>query len=146
MASTQRQYEISLERIESRLATLGISAFAASKRAGSPDLIRDLKRGKSRMMRIDNLERLAEALDCDAAYLIREQDSPRTGETESLTGATGMATIALSFDEVAIVGMFRSASDAERLQMKAVLRAMLARPAEQNSDPDIDARGRTVGP
>jgi transcriptional regulator with XRE-family HTH domain len=146
MAGEKRQYEISLERIEQRLEALGLSAFAASKRAGSPDLIRDLKRGKSHMMRIDNLERLAEVLDCDTAYLTRDQDTPRTAQTEAIGQAEpGTASIALSFDEVALVGMFRAASDGERAQMLAVLRAMLARPnTDGGKIPGVDSRGRSV--
>lgn len=146
--AARRTLEISLERIEKRLEALGLSAFAASKRAGNPDLIRDLKRGKSNMLRIDNLDALAEVLDCDPAYLTRDQDTPRTAETASVgEAAPGTAAISLSFDEVALVGMFRAATDAERAQMMAVMRAMLAKPGNQDGNHNgLDDRGRSVSP
>jgi phage repressor protein C with HTH and peptisase S24 domain len=66
-------------RIRERLGALGLSARAASLKAGfGPDLIRDLMRHPENRLMSDSLGRLAEALDTTSAYLLGEIDEPAT--------------------------------------------------------------------
>lgn len=67
------------ERVQERLSTLGLSARAASLRAGlGPDAVRTILDGRSQSPRAARLHALAEALECDAAYLLGEDASPDT--------------------------------------------------------------------
>lgn len=68
-----------LERVEARVKAVGISADAASKRAGKPDAIRNLRRavksGNRSGISTDTLAALAPVLECTVAWLIDgEQD------------------------------------------------------------------------
>lgn len=65
-----------LERIDLRLAELGISPHAASKAGGlNPDYIRDLKREEVGSPTLDKLAKLAKGLQCDVAWLATGQPS-----------------------------------------------------------------------
>lgn len=64
-----------LQRIEDRLSALGMSASAASKKAGKPDAIRNLKRavesgGGRQGISTETLFKLAEVLETTPTYLI----------------------------------------------------------------------------
>lgn len=64
------------DRIDARLAALGISANKASVRATrKPDLIRDIRSGKTRYPRYDTMKRLALALECSVAYLTGDDEN-----------------------------------------------------------------------
>lgn len=67
---------ISLEHLQARLDALGLSANAASQRAGfSRDYVRDLLRGRVSDPGFSRLSRLAEVLHCDPGYLTGESES-----------------------------------------------------------------------
>lgn len=68
-----------IERINERLEALGLSARAASIKAGlSADAIRNIQRGKSLSARSNTLAAIARALDCDVRYLLGETDEVGT--------------------------------------------------------------------
>ncbi|WP_270375995.1 BRO family protein [Marinicauda sp. Alg238-R41] len=69
---------VRLDRVRARLDALGLSASAVSRRvsrSGSADILRDIWRGKARRVSAETLFALAEALQCDPAWLIE----PDTG-------------------------------------------------------------------
>lgn len=70
------------ERIKERLDTLNIYAREASRRAGfSLGYVGDILDGRSKSPEMSRLIRLADVLECDVAYLIGTQDTPRTKAT-----------------------------------------------------------------
>lgn len=97
-----------LTRINERLAALSMSAAEASRRAtGSPDTIRDIRRGvdgthaKRRGVSTTTLARLAEVLETTPEWLLNgttaEQAAPSTGgSTEQEPAGT---------DDIPVVGM-----------------------------------------
>lgn len=65
-------------RVQERLATLGINRFEAARMAGfERSFFNDLLIEKKSTLRESNLAKVAQALDCDAEYLIGVQDIPR---------------------------------------------------------------------
>ena len=65
------------ERIQSRLEAIGLSARAASLKAGlSADAIRNVQRGGSSSPRFETISALARALECNTMYLTGEADEP----------------------------------------------------------------------
>lgn len=70
------------DRINQRLADLGLSAREASMKAGlSPDTLGKVISGKTRNLRGDNLVAVARVLDCDESWLIGS-----TGENPAISG------------------------------------------------------------
>ena len=69
-------------RLASRLKATGLSARAASLKAGlGPDAIRTVLKDRSRSPRGERLQALARALSCDVRYLLGETDE--LGEPQS---------------------------------------------------------------
>lgn len=128
---------ILIDRLDKRLAVLELSDRDASIRAtGSPDLIRDIRRSKSRNMRTGNLSRLAEALECDPAYLTGEQDTPRDKPAEG-EPAPARASLTLSDWEMELLALTRSMPE-ERDHILAIVRAMYG----VSQSAAADSRGR----
>ena len=74
-----------LERIDQRLAALGLNDRAASMKAtGKPDSIRNIRRG--RLPRADTLDRLATALKCSSDWLLGKATEAAPGETRGFAG------------------------------------------------------------
>ncbi|XAI96294.1 hypothetical protein [Microcystis phage Mae-JY30] len=68
------------ERVQARLDALQINPFEAARRAGlERSFVNDLLIGKKSTMREAKLVALADALDCDVAYLRGFQNTPRAG-------------------------------------------------------------------
>jgi SOS-response transcriptional repressor LexA len=79
-----------LDRIDQRLATLGLSANAACEAAGlNRDLIRDLRRGRRKSPRVASLKSLADVLQTDVGWLIGDTDVQPLGLPGS-SGGTAM--------------------------------------------------------
>lgn len=72
-----------LERIEARLKVKNLSADAASKLAGKPDAIRNIKRaiktGKRQGVSTATIRALAVTLECSPAWLLGEEDVSQEG-------------------------------------------------------------------
>lgn len=74
-----------LERIDRRLAALGLNDRAASMKAtGKPDAIRNIRRG--RLPRADTLDRLATALKCSSDWLLGKAPETAPGGTGGFAG------------------------------------------------------------
>ena len=59
-----------LERIDRRLRDKGLTDYRASMlAAGRPEIIRNIRRGRSRNPRRDTMEKLARVLDCSFEWL-----------------------------------------------------------------------------
>ncbi len=70
------------ERVQARLKALGINPFEAARRANlERSYVNDLLIGKKTTVRASKLPALAEALECDAAYLQGFQAAPVAGTT-----------------------------------------------------------------
>ena len=70
-----------VDRIDERLAALGMSARAASLAAGgSADLIRSLKNGSTRSPRAETLIRLASVLETTPDWLLGADSTPAPGK------------------------------------------------------------------
>ncbi|BAM87641.1 hypothetical protein S58_16330 [Bradyrhizobium oligotrophicum S58] len=70
------------ERVEERVLGLKTSRNELSRRAGlGLSYLNDLLSGKSLNPTREGLTKLAPVLDCDYAYLVGEQDTPRTAAT-----------------------------------------------------------------
>lgn len=92
-------------RIRNRLSELDLKPAQLDKAAGlSVGYTLDFLSGRKRQPRAKNLERIAEVLDCDLAYLLLEQKTPRKGElpTDGLMLAGNCA-----------VGVWRSTGDVD---------------------------------
>lgn len=64
-------------RIQRRLEALNISARQAGLRAANnPDLVRDIRKGKTVHPRIDTLQKLASVLECSVQHLMGDDESP----------------------------------------------------------------------
>lgn len=62
---------ISIERLEKRMAEVGLNPYSTAKKAGlGPDYVRDLLRGKVKQPSAVRLRELAIALDCSPEYLM----------------------------------------------------------------------------
>lgn len=71
-----------VDRIQERLTALGKTPEGASKEAGlSRDFVRTLIRRPNTSPRGENLARLANALECNVAYLLQQTDEPGSPET-----------------------------------------------------------------
>lgn len=83
-------------RIEARLNSLGLSARAASIKAGlTADAIRNVLRERSKFPRGDTLRQLAGALDCSVDWLLTgTEGSPGGSLAESIAATAGTASIA----------------------------------------------------
>src|SRR5271165_6718243 len=83
---TMRLAEI-LERIEQRLAALGLSADTASKLAGKPDAIRNIRRamkgGTRQGVQTATLDALAPVLQTTAEWLLAGTDDEPASPTPS---------------------------------------------------------------
>lgn len=67
---------IDVERLKTRLEATGLTANAASQKAGlGRDYVRDILRGRIQEPSALRLRRLASALDCTEAYLLGQDDS-----------------------------------------------------------------------
>lgn len=76
-AGTFRRMAVRVDRINERLAAVGLKAQRASLNAGlSKDAIRNIQRGSSVNGRSDTLVRIAHVLDCSVAYLLGEAEEP----------------------------------------------------------------------
>lgn len=73
-----------LGRIEHRLAATGLSADAASKAAGHPELIRNMRRGKVETVKLAPMHNLARQLKTTALWLM-EEIGPEEPETDRQT-------------------------------------------------------------
>lgn len=76
------------DRIEERLATLGLSRNAASRKAGlATSYVADLLEGRSKNPQPSRLSALAAALECDVGYLLGTQGTPRlrAGQSDVLS-------------------------------------------------------------
>lgn len=130
---------IVLDRIETRLRAVDLTAHEASKRAsnsGSGDLIRDIRRSKSRVVRMNTLYRLAEVLECDPEYLTGKQDRPRRNQPASDAG-TMRASFSLTDAEIQLIGLLRSAPE-EQERILSVVRTLVMGSSR------VDERGRKV--
>jgi transcriptional regulator with XRE-family HTH domain len=136
----RKTVEIDVARLERRLGVVGVTGQEASRRAGlGPDAVRDILRGKTRAPRISTLSALADALECDAAYLTGEQDVPRRSDP----GVQNSAAFSLDYEEVQLIGLFRAAREhGEHTRILAIARTLVqtAESAEQR-----DQRGRRIG-
>jgi hypothetical protein len=99
-----------LARIESRLATLGLSAHAASVAAKKPDAIRNLRRavqnGDRRGVTTDTLRALAPVLQTTAAWLL-EGTSGAPSAPLRVVGRIGAgAEILPEFEQVPAGGLY----------------------------------------
>lgn len=72
------------KRINQRLVTLGLTARQASLIASggrNPEVIRNIRRGKSRSPRGDTISSLARALECSVEWLLSGEGSPDAAPT-----------------------------------------------------------------
>lgn len=101
-----------LQRIESRLATLGLSAHAASLLAKKPDAIRNLKRaiksGDRRGVTTETLSALAPVLRTTAAWLIGgDGEAAPAGARVRVVGKIGAgAEILPEFEQIPPEGLY----------------------------------------
>jgi hypothetical protein len=98
-----------LTRIEQRLQELGLSAQAASLRAGgSPDLIRNLRRavrkGEATRLNSGSLESLARALSVPVQWLMTGE-GPATSEKNGipLVGIVGAGNMVVPIDDAGMI-------------------------------------------
>lgn len=69
--------DILRERVGNRLADLHLNSFEAARRAGlGRDFVNDILNGRKKSVRTEGLRRLADALQCDAGWLIGDSDTP----------------------------------------------------------------------
>lgn len=88
-----------LDRIDERLRQKGLTDYRASMlAAGRPEIIRNIRRGRSRNPRRDTLEKLAQVLECSFEWLATGRgpveppagDTLRDGEGVLQPGDTGL--------------------------------------------------------
>lgn len=90
-----------VNRLEARMAQLGLTAKGASLRAGlGATAVSDIIRGKNLRPSIPQVSAIANALNCDLAYLVGEQDYP-TREPEI------KGTFEVPVSGIAEAGVFR---------------------------------------
>lgn len=82
------------DRVRERLDALSIGPITAAKKAGlERGFLNDLLTGRKKSVRGESLQRLADALECDPAYLTGHQPTPSGG------------TVSLSATRLPIVGV-----------------------------------------
>ena len=118
-----------LARIEERLAALNLSADTASKMAGKPDAIRNIRRaaraGTRQGVQTGTLEALAPVLKCSQGWLLTGLDAPTD---EAVSTILSDETLPVEDAETAIAWAFQELAalpDVEaRVLSRAVVRAI----------------------
>ena len=101
-----------LERVESRLKALNMSAHAASMAAKKPDAVRNLRRavqnGERRGITTDTLSALAPVLQTTASWLMEgAAEAPRTSTSLRIVGRIGAgAEILPEFEQLPPEGLY----------------------------------------
>lgn len=73
---THVNYSVLQQRVQQRLNDLGMTVAEATRRGRLPkDFIYDLLNGRKKSVRLDNIEKLSLALDCDITYLDGSQEA-----------------------------------------------------------------------
>lgn len=137
MSNDDQPNAVLIDRIDKRLAAVDLSAHEASRRASnsaSGDLIRDIRRSKTRAVRMATLISLAEVLECDPEYLTGQQDRPRKHHDVPEANAP-RASFALSDAEIQLIGLLRSAPE-EQERILSVVRTLVVESLR------VDQRGR----
>jgi hypothetical protein len=133
--------QVRTDRIEQRLRVVGLTAHEASKLAspsGSGDLIRDIIRSKTKIVRMSTLLALADVLECDPEYLTGEQDRPRSAVGAAAPApATDRAAFSLTDAEIQLIGLMRMAPE-ESDRILSVVKTLVFEAQR------IDERGRKV--
>ena len=112
-----------LDRIERRLEAVGLTANAASKEAGRPDAIRNLRRaveaGKRKGISTDTLSALAPVLKTNPAWLLNETGD-ETANGVPLVGYVGAGADAILFADGHMPSEFVDAPDGATANTVAV--------------------------
>lgn len=99
---------INTDRLEARMAELGLNPYSTAKKAGlGPDYVRDLLRGKVKQPSAVRLRDLAIALDCSPDFLIGLSDE--TGDRPLSWSSTSATAARLSVEWVIRDGFFEDA-------------------------------------
>lgn len=100
---------IQTDRIEARMAELGLNPYSTAKKAGlGPDYVRDLLRGKVKQPSAVRLRELAIALECSPDYLMGEADE--AGERPIAWSSTSACAVRLSVEWILKDGFFEDVS------------------------------------
>ncbi|WP_315786996.1 MULTISPECIES: XRE family transcriptional regulator [unclassified Bradyrhizobium] len=95
------QLDIIKERVTERVARMKTARNELSRRAGlGLSYVNDLLSGKSLNPTKEGLIKLAPILDCDYAYLVGEQDTPRTAATA--IAAQNVEPVALVMKQISL--------------------------------------------
>jgi SOS-response transcriptional repressor LexA len=87
----RRPTDVLVRRLEHRMQELDTNAAAVSRQAGlGPTAVHDILSGKNRSPSIETVRALAAALDCDIAYLIGEQETPRPAKPAAAIPVIGI--------------------------------------------------------
>ena len=129
-------------RINQRLATLGISAQAASKRAtGAKDTLRKILDGTTKNPRIDTIEKLANVLETTPEWLMAKTDDASlnaAGEQQRIS-QTYSAEAAESGQDVPVLGTAAGSHLRGAFQLMGGYVDMVPRPPALRGAKDIYA-------
>lgn len=93
MPTSRIDLDVIARRIDERAKALGLSMREASLKAGlNKGYVREVVTGRSKAPDLQKLAAIAEALDCDVAYLVGAQELPRTPDAPTAPPSTPPAT------------------------------------------------------
>lgn len=81
---------VNIERIQERITALKTNSSSICLKIGThAGFLRDLYEQRKKTITVSMLRRLAQALDCDSAYLLNEQDEPRVRKKSTRVTLSG---------------------------------------------------------